>query len=140
RQRQEKWQMQRLELLKEKAVRELGEALTGFDFSNCSPFQQQVLHGPFLSLTRSKYVHEAVKFAQTTPLKSHIALRGPQEKMPTWTQGLTFQNVWCNAWPKWTLTSLLEAEFSDESYFVGSRRPGDIFYSLQHINSLCESD
>jgi acyl-CoA reductase-like NAD-dependent aldehyde dehydrogenase len=139
--RVQKWESQKQELLREKAVRESGEhALVGFDFSNCSPFQQQVIHGPFLSLTRAKYVHEALKFAQTTPLRSHIVFWGPQEKKVAWTQGLNFQRVWWNEWPTWSLESALRAPWGNEAYFVGASDPEGVFYSIQQINSLCDSD
>ncbi len=127
-----KWEEQKSEILKEKNVTDLaGKGLQAFDFSNCAPIHQKVLYGPFLSLTRSKYVHEAIKFAQTTPLKSHAVLVGPADKMKTWSGQLGFQNVWCNTWPKWDLEQALSPGFSAENLIVGAGKLPELFFQLQ---------
>lgn len=126
------WEQQKSLILKEQGVQSLkDQALYALDFSNCAPIHQEVLYGPFLSLTRSKYVHEATKFAATTPLKGHACLWGPEEKLQTWAAQLPFENVWLNCWPQWTLSNLLSSQASHENYFVGAGSIGGLFTSSQ---------
>ena len=129
---QAQWEEQQNQIRKEKNIEQHpAGALYAFDFSNCAPIHQQVLLGPFLSLTRSKYVHEAIKFAQTTPLKVHATLLGPPEKMDTWSEQLGFQHVWCNRWPQWSWQKILNPGFSLENYFLGAGSVPELFYQRQ---------
>ena len=52
----------------------LGTVNLNTDFNNCSPWQQQEILGPILTITRFKNTAEAIKFANTTNYASGAAV------------------------------------------------------------------
>jgi acyl-CoA reductase-like NAD-dependent aldehyde dehydrogenase len=66
-------QNQNASLFKEKNW-QLGPINVNTDFNNCSPWQQQEVLGPILTITRFKNTAEAIKFANTTNYASGAAV------------------------------------------------------------------
>ncbi len=66
-------QAQNAALLKENNWK-LGTVNLNTDFNNCSPWQQQEVLGPILTITRFKNTAEAIKFANTTNYASGAAV------------------------------------------------------------------
>ena len=66
-------QTQNAALLKENNWK-LGTVNLNTDFNNCSPWQQQEILGPILTITRFKNTAEAIKFANTTNYASGAAV------------------------------------------------------------------
>lgn len=82
-------QAQNSSLFKEKNW-QLGSVNINTDFNNCSPWQQQEVLGPTLTVTRFKNTAEAIKFANTTNYASGAAVfTGSLEKSMDLAQQLT---------------------------------------------------
>lgn len=68
------FEAQKPKLLKERNWLQLSTCLASLDFNNCSPYQQQEVVGPVLTVTRFKNAPEAIKFANTTRFADQAAV------------------------------------------------------------------
>ncbi len=70
-----------------------------FDLPNCSALQQQDLCGPVILVTTVKYIHEAVKWSNTTDFgHSALIFSGDLEKAKRTAEKLDVGQVWINQW------------------------------------------
>lgn len=115
----QKLQQQDKDLSREKNWWPLQNIKVSFDFNNCSPWQQQEVLGPVLTLTRFKNAAEAVKFVNTTFYANAAAVFGKdfaksrevgdQLQMPL----VTYNRIPERVWEK-PLHSMYESGFGND--------------------------
>lgn len=94
-QRADLWQDRQLKVI-------AGDQQSGFvvvsQLNNCSPWQQDPFMGPLLIVNEVKYVHEMVKWTNTSYLGLGAQIWGSPEKCAKFASKLEVGQVWCNNW------------------------------------------
>jgi len=70
-----------------------------YDLHNCSDLHQIDLFGPTLIIVGTKYLHESIKWANTTPYGYSAMMIGQDhERLEKAAKQLNVENVWFNDW------------------------------------------
>jgi len=77
---------------------QVGEPLVVEDLSHCSTLQQDCLAAPIVLISPVKYIHEMVKWANTSYYGMSAQIFGPEEKIPKFASQLEVSRITANSW------------------------------------------